>query len=103
MSERFTVCPVWEPQVVVPEVSSSSNGAVNELIPHTAITSTARPAAASDSGAVSCLFTRCSFVDLVHPGVHDVPLLQGSPQGTVQPVLEVQVVAPLHDVREQVA
>ena len=41
--------------------------------------------------------------DHVHACVQDVPLLEGGPQRAVQPVLEVEVVAPLDHVREQVA
>jgi hypothetical protein len=35
--------------------------------------------------------------------VHHVALLQGRPERAVQAVLEVQLAAPLHGVREQVA
>ena len=46
---------------------------------------------------------RRSVLGHVHAGVQDVPLLEGGPQRPVQAVLEVEVAAPLHDVREQVA
>ena len=44
-----------------------------------------------------------SALDDVDAGVQDVALLEGGPQRAVQPVLEVEVVAPLDHVREQVA
>jgi hypothetical protein len=39
----------------------------------------------------------------VHARVQDAALLQRRAQGAVQPVLQVEVAAPRHDVREQVA
>src|SRR5689334_8151408 len=92
------------PQVVVSLLTLSfSNGAVSAFIPHMAITITARTPAARASGAVRRGFTRCSFRNLVNSGVHDMALLECGPEGPVQAVLEVEVVAPLHDVGEQVA
>ena len=49
-------------------------------------------------------FLACdSAGDGVDAGVQDVALLQGGPERPVEPVLEVVLAPPLHDVCEQVA
>ena len=42
-------------------------------------------------------------VEFEDPGVEDEPLVQGGPQGPVNAILQVQLTAPPHHVREQVA
>src|SRR5690606_18460484 len=54
-------------------------------------------------GSSDTLTSAHSTVEMEDPGVHDHPLLQGRAQCAVQAVLEIELLAPLHDVGEQVA
>ena len=44
-----------------------------------------------------------ALLQVKHASMHGLPLLEGRPQRAMQSVLEVELSAPRHDVREQVA